>query len=166
MPTTNRDTHLLLSGQLAVATDATLLCAQRGPCIFTQVRDRITTCQKQRNENKNKSGLSKNRSLTTPEGCEVFTSLIQQMRSSRKLLEKRRESWKFRCQQLCLARSLQESTRKLVALLIFARPNTHASLKPANLRESFWKELYSKIMKTTFAGKGINSSRAQFYSHA
>ena len=56
------------------------------------------TCQKQRNEKKNKSGPSRNRCLTMLEGCWVFTSSIQQMRSSRKLLNMRWESWKFRCQ--------------------------------------------------------------------
>ena len=34
-------------------------------------------------------------------------------------------------------------------------PNTHASLKPTNLRESLWKELCKKIMKDHFAGKGM-----------
>ena len=35
-----------------------------------------------------KSGLSNNRSLTMLVGCEVFTSLIQRMRSSKKLFQK------------------------------------------------------------------------------
>ena len=102
---------------------------------------------------KTKMGYRKNRSLTMVEGYEVFTSLIQQMRSSRKLFTMRGESWKFRCQQLCLARSGEESARKLVAPLMFARQNTHASLKSVNLRESGWKELYIKIMKTTLQDK-------------
>ena len=38
--------------------------------------------------------------------------------------------------------------RKLVALLMLARQDTHASLKPTNLRESVRKELLTKIMKT------------------
>ena len=42
---------------------------------------------------------------------------------------------------------------KLVALLMLARQNTHASLKPTNLRERVWKELSKKIMKTTLQGK-------------
>ena len=41
--------------------------------------------------------------------------------------------------------------------LVFARQNTHASLKLTNLRESVWKELYTKIMKTTLQKKGVNS---------
>ena len=65
----------------------------------------------------------------------------------------RGESWEFRCQQLCLARSGEERTRKLVALFILARQNMLASLKLANLRESGWEELYIKIMKTTLQGK-------------
>ena len=60
---------------------------------------------------------------------------------------------KFRCQQQCLAISGEERTRKLVAILMLPRPNTRASLKPTNLRESVWKELYIKIIKTTLQGK-------------
>ena len=46
----------------------------------------------------------------------------------------------------------------LEALLILARQNTNASLKPTNLRESVWKELYIKIMNEDhIAGKGIKS---------
>ena len=42
---------------------------------------------------------------------------------------------------------------KLVALLMLARQNTHASLKPTNRRERVWKTLSTKIMKTTLQGK-------------
>ena len=41
------------------------------------------------------------RAIEKPKLEEVFTSLLQQMRSSRKLSKMRGESWKFRCQQLC-----------------------------------------------------------------
>ena len=98
------------------------------------------TCQKQRNKKKNKNALSKNRSLTTLEDCAVFTSLIQRMQSSKKLLKTRGS----RCQQQRSARSGEERTTKLVAFVILSRQNTHASLKPTNLRESVWKELYKK----------------------
>ena len=60
-------------------------------------------CQKRRSEEKSKSGLSKNRSLTMLENCVVFTSLIQQMKNSMGLRKMGVESWKFRCQQQCLA---------------------------------------------------------------
>ena len=43
--------------------------------------------------------------------------------------------------------------QKPAALLAFARQNTLALLRPMNLRESVWKELYIKIMKTTWQGK-------------
>ena len=82
-------------------------------------------------------------------GCPLLRLPFQQMRSSKKLLEMRGESWKFRCQQQCLARSGEESTRKLVALLMLARQNAHSSLKPTNLRESDWKELYIKFTRIT-----------------
>ena len=48
-----------------------------------------------------------------------------------------------------------EIFRKLVALRMLARQNTHASLKPTNLRENVWKELYTKIMKTILQGKEL-----------
>ena len=45
------------------------------------------TCQRQRNEKKNKSWPSQNRSLTTLEDCAVFTTLIQRMQNSKKLVK-------------------------------------------------------------------------------
>ena len=68
------------------------------------------------------------------------------------------ERWKFRLKQLCFARSEEVCTVKTVALLAFARQNTHASWKPTNLRDSVWKKLYVKIMKTILQERGsINS---------
>ena len=87
------------------------------------------------------------------ENWEVFISLTRQMQSSRNLLCTRGKSWKFRCQHPGHARSGEESTRRLVELLVRARQNTHSSLKPTNLRESVRKELYIKIMKTTLQEK-------------
>ena len=69
----------------------------------------------------------------------------------------RGQSWKFRCQQQCFARSREERTGKLVTFLMLARQNTHALLKPTNLRESVWKELCTNIMKTILQERGINS---------
>ena len=48
------------------------------------------TCQKQRNEKKNKNGLSKNQRSTMQEGWEVVISSIQQMRRSRPLFKNAR----------------------------------------------------------------------------
>ena len=62
------------------------------------------TCLTSRNAKKNKSGLSRNRSSTMLENCVVFTSLIQMKKNSRISWRMRVESWKFRCQQQCLAR--------------------------------------------------------------
>ena len=42
---------------------------------------------------------------------------------------------------------------RFVALRLFATQNTHASLKPTNLRESVWKGFQIKIMKITLQGK-------------
>ena len=121
--------------------------------------------QKQRNEKKNKNGLLVNRSLTTLEVCEVFTLLFQRMQSSKKLSRTRGENWKFRCQQQCLARPKEENTGKPVALLVFARQNTHASLKQPNLRKSVWKELCKRNHEDHIAGKGFNSLNHQYLAH-
>ena len=99
------------------------------------------TCQMQLNEKKYKSGLSKNRSSTNARRLRGIYSLIQQMRSSRKLLKMRGESCKFRCQQLCLERSEEERTRKLVAICSQDQIRMH--------RWSRRKELSIKIMNTT-----------------
>ena len=100
-------------------------------------------CQRRRSEEKNKSGLSKNRSQTMLENCVVFTSLTQQMKNSRRCAE----SWKFRCRQQRVAEPDAKSTGKRVAFWMVVRQDTHASLMPTNLKESVWKELFIKVMK-------------------
>ena len=93
------------------------------------------------------SGSSKNRSLTTLKDCAVLFSLIQQMRSSRKPWKTlREESWKIRCQQKRIARSGEESAKKLVAILMLPRPNTkHARIVEAD--ESTRKPLEGTLHK-------------------
>ena len=94
---------------------------------------------------------------TMLEGCEGFISSIRKMKRARKPSKNTHgKRWMFRWKQPCLARSEEVSTGKPAALA-FARQNTHASWKPTNLRESVRKELYTKIMKITLQGKGINS---------
>ena len=91
------------------------------------------------------------------ENCVVFTSLIQ-LRSSKKPFSKMRvENWKFQCQLQCPARSGEESTRKLVALLMLARQN-NAWIVEAD--ESTRKRLEGTLHKDYedhIAGKVINS---------
>ena len=97
------------------------------------------------------------------ENCQVFTSLIQQIRNSRKLFKMRRDSWKFRCQQQFLARSEDaKSTRKPAAFWIIVRHNTHASWKPTNLQECAWKDLFIKIMKIMLQEKNEFIESLQF----
>ena len=74
----------------------------------------------------------------------------------KKTLEKKKNAKKVGSSD-AFARSGEERTRKLDTLLMLPRQNTHASLKPTNLRESVWKRFYMKIMKTTLQRKGINS---------
>ena len=114
-------------------------------------------CPMRRNAKKSKSGLSKNQSLTMPENCVVFTSLILMMENLRISWRMRVESWKFRCQPQCFAKFNVRSTGKPVALKRSARQNTLALLRPMNLRGSAWKDLFTRINEDHIAGKGMNS---------
>ena len=88
----------------------------------------------------------------------VFNFIDPADEEFKETMKKHEESLKFRCLRPCLAGSGEEGAGKPVALLMLARRNTHASLKPTNLQENVRKELYTKIMKTNhIAGKGINS---------
>ena len=64
----------------------------------------------------------------------------------------------------------KKSTGRHAALLMLTKQNTHASMKPTNLRESAWKDLYTKIMKTHCRKRNQSieplQSCAQFYSYA
>ena len=131
-------------------------CAQFIPMRLLVARD-VERQVRSSSTKRKTSGSSKNRSLTTLKDCAVFVSLIQQMRSSRKPWKTHREeSWKIRCQQIWIARSGKKVQRNLSQSWCSQDqiPNTHASLKPTNLRGSPWKELCIKIMKDHFAGKG------------
>ena len=108
-------------------------------------------CQKQRNAKKNKCAVGKPK-LDNAWRLRGIYFIDPADAEFKELSKVRGESWKFRCQQQNLARSGEESTRELVALLMLARQNTHASLKPTSQRESVWKELCIKIMKTTLQG--------------
>ena len=92
------------------------------------------------------------------EGCEEFTSLIQQMRNSRKLFDKiRGESWKFRCQQLRFARSGGRKYKETCPNPD-APKTKYACIVEAN--ESTRKRLEGTLQKDHedhIAGKGINS---------
>ena len=131
--------------------------SKRHPGLITCGQSSGKTCQKQRNEKQNKSGLPKNRSLTKLESCVVFTSLIQRMLEFQVTFQKnarRKLEVPMPAAMPCKTKGVKG---KLVALLMLAKQNTHASLKPTNLRERVWKTLSTKIMKTTLQGKRINS---------
>ena len=138
--------------------------SKRHPDLINWGQEYREELQKQRNQTKDKNGRSKNQSLTIVESCEGFTSLIQQVWNSRKLF-KMRGGWEFRCQQHCFARPEDESARKLFALLRLARQNTHASLKPTNIRGRVWKGFYIKIHEDHTVGKGINSLNHYNFVH-
>ena len=104
-----------------------------------------------------KHGPSRNWSVITLEDCTVFTSLIHRMRSSKKLfknaLRKLEVPMPAAIDCKIRERTYKETCRKPDSL---KTKYACASFKTTNLRESVWKELYTKTMKTT-AGKGINS---------
>ena len=106
--------------------------------------ERWKICQTQRNAEK-KSGLSKNRNLTTPESWEVFISLIRRMRSSRKPWKTRGKSWKFRCQHPCLARLGEASTERLTCSASGIRKTKYACIVEAD--ESTRKRLEGTLHK-------------------
>ena len=115
----------------------------------------------------------------TPEYCAVFTSLIQQMRNSKKLSNMRGESWKFRCQQQCLASpkverstggvcapcickkkyacivEADESTRKRMEGLLHTDHEDHIAGK----RNQFIEPLQSRTQIYPYASSDENSGR-------
>ena len=114
------------------------------------------TCQKRRSEEKSKSGLSKIRSLTMQDNCVLFTSLIQRKKNSRKLWKNTRSKLK---KSDASSNALQNQTRRVQGNLQrfgkIVRQSTHASLKPTNLRDCVWKELFIKVMNIILQGEEI-----------
>ena len=110
------------------------------------------TWQKRRNEGKN-SGPWRNRRFTMLEDCAVFTSLIQRMWSSKKH-SKRAEKL-----EVPMPAAMPRKIRRGMCKETCRNPdtpkdkNTHATLKPTDLRTSVWKEPYTKIMKCILQGK-------------
>ena len=124
--------------------------SKRHPGLITCGQAYGKTCQKQRNEKKKESWLSNNRSLTMPRRLRGIYFID---RAGAELLETfkiRGESLKFRCQQQCLCKSKGVKYWETFCTSGICKTNTHASLKPTNLRESVWKELH---IKTTLQGR-------------
>ena len=61
-------------------------------------------CPMQRKRKQNKDGLSRNQSSTMPDNREEYSSLNQTTKNSSSQWQPLVESWKFRCQQQCLAK--------------------------------------------------------------
>ena len=112
----------------------------KAPTLYGQKFGNI--CQKRRSESKSKSGLSKNGSSTMLDNRMVLMSLILTMKNSRTFSKNARRKFEV---------PMPEPDAKNAG-----KPdqNTHASLKPTNLRESAWKELLIKVMKIISHGKG------------
>ena len=73
------------------------------PKIYGQICGSI--CLMQRRRKQNKDGLSRNQSSKMPDNCEEYSSLNQMTKSSSSQWKPLVESWKFRCQQQCLAKN-------------------------------------------------------------
>ena len=104
-----------------------------------------------------KVGYWKNRSLTTQEDCAVFTSLIQQMRKTKETVENcAKKVGSSDASSNASQDQGEKSTRKLVALLMFARQNLDASLKPTNLRRKRVEGTPHEDHEDHIARKGIH----------
>ena len=130
---------------------------KRHPGLSTRGQRYGKTCQKQRNEKKNKNGLSRNQSLTTLEDCAVFTSLIQRMTSWKKPLKNVRRKFEVPM-QAAMPCKIRERTYKET----FRKPDTsktkYACIVEAD--ESTRKRLEWTLHKDHedhIAGEGIKS---------
>ena len=108
---------------------------EQHPCQITCGQKCGQICQTLLNNEKSKSGSSKNRNSTMCENYEVFTSLTQKTQGSRK-------PWK-RIVSCKITKSLHRETCCHSQV-----KNLHASWKPTNPQESVWKEPYLMMMTT------------------
>ena len=69
-------------------------------------------CPMRRKRKQNKDGLSRNQSSTMPDNWEEYSSLSQTTKNSSSRWKPLVESWKFRCQQQCLAKYRQRAVDK------------------------------------------------------
>ena len=97
-------------------------------------------------------------SSTMRESWEWFLSLIRQMQSSRKPLKTNWKSRKFRCQQVRLARSGEESTGDLLRGTCDTRKTKYACIVEADeSTRKRWERTLHKDHKDHVAGKEISS---------
>ena len=88
-----------------------------------------------------------------PENCVVYSPLILMMDSFRILWRIRVESWRFRCQQQCLAEPNAKSTGKPAALRKIVR-KIRLHCRSRRIDE---KRMEGTLHKGYIAGRGINS---------
>ena len=100
------------------------------------------TCPMHPNVKISENGLSKNRSLTMLEGCELFTSLIQRMRILKLTLKNDRRKFEIPIKLLCA-----EVAGKLTAVL--GKTKTQYSCIVEADESNVWMELLTDIMKIT-----------------
>ena len=107
-------------------------------------------CLMHRNAKQSKCGLSRNQSSLMPENYVVSSSLNQLMNIF--FLKKWKppgESWKFPCQQQCLAKYRYWIVEKPTATLGKTRPTMLVLSMPTNLWEYDWKVCRTGITKIT-----------------
>ena len=85
-----------------------------------------------RNAKKSKHGLAKNQKLDNARRLRCIFFIEPDDEESKRIMKMLVESWKFRCQQQCLADLTVISTGKPVALLEDTRQNTLVLLKLTN----------------------------------
>ena len=106
----------------------------------------LERCLTRRNAKKSKRGLSKNQSLTMPDNCVVFTSLIQLTKNARKFFFKARRKLEVPMPAAMHCKIQLEKYRKTCRVEKKCKTNTLALLRPTSLRESAWKDLVTRIM--------------------
>ena len=115
------------------------------------------TCQKQRNKKENqkwKIEKPKPHNARRTRGIYFVDPAEAEFKEQ---ITMHGESWKFRCQQQCFARSGEESTRKFVADSDVRKTKCVFVVEADELRRKRWQGTLHKDHEDHIAGRGINS---------
>ena len=108
------------------------------PIMYGRICGSICLMQRKRKQRKN--GISRNQSSIMPDNWKESSSLNLMMRNSETTSKTFGESWKFWCQQQCLAKYRYRAVEKPTAILGNARRNTLVLLMPTKARDRGLKE--------------------------
>ena len=106
-------------------------------------------CPMRRNVKRSKSGRSRNQSSTMPEDCVVFYFIDPDDEEFKDIMKDARRKLEVPMPTAMPCKLQRDKYRDVVAQLKNTRQNTLALLKPMNLRGNAWKDLLTRIMKTT-----------------